>query len=126
MRPGCGRSATSGGLPPLSLVPRIVAVLLPVEVNETDACVCCSNALMTFSKFACSAPDHSAATSMCWPARLCAVAFGLGDAFGVALLHAAPTRSSATAIANTRTFSMFTPFGFGSLLQTRDRRDRDV
>src|SRR6266576_6118614 len=57
-KPGCGRMATSGGLPAAMRVPRTVGVLSPLDVKLTVAPVSFSKASSTLRKLFCSTPDH--------------------------------------------------------------------
>src|SRR6266852_1928172 len=67
-RPGCGRTATSGGLLDAIREPSTVPIWSPVEVKVAVAPVSSENFFRTASKFFCSSFDQTAATSTFLPA----------------------------------------------------------
>src|SRR3954466_3510220 len=108
-RPGCGRIATSGGLPAAMRVPRTVGVLSPLEVKLTVAPVFASKSSSTLRKLFCSTPDHLPMTLILVPASCGNAALADGDAppaFPLLLLppHAATVPAIARAASAARRF----------------------
>src|SRR4051812_34159868 len=120
-RPGCGRIATSGGLPAAMRVPSTVGVLSPLDVKLTVAPVFVSKSSSTLRKLFCSTPDHLPMTLILVPLSWGNAA--LAEALGPLslLLLSSPPQAAMVAV-RASTAAMATRFI--GLLSSRLRLDR--